>query len=164
MSMRLHLDQHELDVEICGRRPELIVRIGTLRHALRAAVICGAQFELVLDGRPFQGWWYRDGAEFYVRVAGRTHRLHLAGPEARSMGATLASELRATMPGVVVAVHRAAGERVAAGEPVITIESMKLQAALVAPRAARVAAVHVVPQAVFERGALLVSLTSEEDA
>jgi acetyl/propionyl-CoA carboxylase alpha subunit len=162
MGMRLHLDEQALDVEICARRPELIVRIGTLRHSLRDALISETQFELVMDGQAFRGWWYRHGAEFHVRVAGRTYRLQLADREARPGGAMLANELRASMPGVVVAVHRAAGETVAAGESVITIESMKLQATLVAPCAARVAAVHFAPQCVFERGALLVSLTPEE--
>jgi acetyl/propionyl-CoA carboxylase alpha subunit len=162
MSMRVHLDDQELEVEICSRRPELIVRIGSLRHALHNAITSEAEFELEVDGRPFRGWWYRNGAEVFVRVAARTYRVRLSGREPRAGDAALANELRASMPGVVVAVHRVVGEAVAAGDPVITIESMKLQATLVAPCAARVAAVHFAPQAVFERGALLVNLISED--
>ena len=38
------------------------------------------------------------------------------------------------MPGAVVAIHKQAGAEVKRGETIVTIESMKLQMALAAPR------------------------------
>jgi biotin carboxyl carrier protein len=46
---------------------------------------------------------------------------------------------------------------VAAGDPLVTIESMKLQATLVASREAVVERVHVGLEAAFERGVVLIS-------
>ena len=42
--------------------------------------------------------------------------------------------VKAPMPGAVVSVHKAVGDTVKRGETIVTIESMKLQTALVAPR------------------------------
>lgn len=45
--------------------------------------------------------------------------------------------------GVVIAVEAAPGDRVAAGRPVVVIESMKMEVPVEAPRAGRVGAIHV---------------------
>jgi biotin carboxyl carrier protein len=71
-------------------------------------------------------------------------------------------EIRASMPGVVVAVQCESGQAVKTGDKLLTLESMKLQMTIVALRDATVQQVHVTPAAVFERGALLVSLVPEE--
>ncbi|NKY39754.1 acetyl-CoA carboxylase biotin carboxyl carrier protein subunit, partial [Cellulomonas septica] len=45
-----------------------------------------------------------------------------------------APEVRAPMPGVVVAVDVATGDEVVAGQPLLTIEAMKMEHRLAAPR------------------------------
>ena len=47
--------------------------------------------------------------------------------------------IRAPMPGSVVQVHKQAGDAIMRGETLITIESMKLQITLLAPRDGRLA-------------------------
>ncbi|MDO8336812.1 MAG: acetyl-CoA carboxylase biotin carboxyl carrier protein subunit, partial [Microcella sp.] len=42
-------------------------------------------------------------------------------------------ELRATMPGAVVALGAADGDRVEAGRPIVTVEAMKMEHAVLAP-------------------------------
>jgi acetyl-CoA/propionyl-CoA carboxylase biotin carboxyl carrier protein len=42
-------------------------------------------------------------------------------------------ELRAPMPGAVLLTPRAVGDQVEAGQPVVVLESMKMELALVAP-------------------------------
>jgi propionyl-CoA carboxylase alpha chain len=51
----------------------------------------------------------------------------------------------APMPGRVVAVFVAAGDQVAAGQPLLTLEAMKMEHQIVAPHAGTVAEVHVHP-------------------
>jgi len=68
--------------------------------------------------------------------------------------------VRAQMPGIVVAVHCAAGQRVQAGDKLLTMESMKLQVTLTASGAAVVERVHVAPEVTFARDALLVTLAA----
>jgi 3-methylcrotonyl-CoA carboxylase alpha subunit len=125
----------------------------------------GASAESVglrLDGVSYRGWRCSVGDTVYVRLQGRTYAVQLPGPERAVDGATGQDEIRASMPGVVVAAHCTPGQAVSAGDALLTLESMKLQMTVVASHAATVRAVHVQPEAVFERGALLVSLTHTE--
>jgi biotin carboxyl carrier protein len=56
------------------------------------------------------------------------------------MGAAAADgDVRAPMPGQVLLVHAAAGDTVAAGDPLVVLESMKMELVLTAPLDGRVA-------------------------
>ena len=66
------------------------------------------------------------------------------------------------MPGTVVTIHKKEGERVTAGEPILTVESMKLQATIAADHDATIATIPVAANGTFERGAVLVVLASPE--
>jgi acetyl/propionyl-CoA carboxylase alpha subunit len=92
-----------------------------------------------------------------IGVAVRTWRERvLAEAEAGVAGSGGPVEVRATLPGLVVAVAVSDGEVVAEGAPLLTIEAMKMQNEVRAPRAGRVAAVGVLPgQAVAAGAALL---------
>ena len=58
-------------------------------------------------------------------------------------GGTGADSVRSPMPGTVIAVSVEAGDRVAAGEPMVTVEAMKMEHTLVAPEDAQVLDVSV---------------------
>jgi acetyl/propionyl-CoA carboxylase alpha subunit len=162
VAFRVHLAGRELEVEIIARRPQLLLRIAGRDYRVGATRAAHAEFTLDVDGREHRGWWFRQGEELHLHLGGRSYQARFNARAARAAGAARADEIRASMPGVVVTVHRAVGERVVAGDALLTIESMKLQATLSAAHAARIVAVHVAAQAVFERGALLMSLASEE--
>jgi acetyl-CoA/propionyl-CoA/long-chain acyl-CoA carboxylase, biotin carboxylase, biotin carboxyl carrier protein len=68
------------------------------------------------------------------------------------------SELTAPMPGTVLRVLVAAGDAVAARQPLVVLEAMKMETPLVAPYDARVRAVHVAEGDRVAGGALLVEL------
>ena len=75
-----------------------------------------------------------------------------------------ADQITAPMPGVVVEVIAGASTRVAQGDTVLTIESMKLETAMTAPRDGVVAAVLFEAGASFEKGSVLVTLEPLEEA
>ena len=92
------------------------------------------RFEVVIAHGPNVEWGWVDGRAFRwpraVDVAGR-------GPE--SAGDTGA--IRAPMPAVVTAVAAVPGQVVARGDTLVTLEAMKMELPLKAPRDGRVTAV-----------------------
>lgn len=105
-----------------------------------------------------------NGDTAYVHIAGleievRFHSaVDVLGHEAASEGDAVA---RAPMPGMALSVSTAPGRRVAAGDVLVVIESMKLETAIKAPRDGVVSAVHVTPGESFDRDAPLVTLAAE---
>jgi acetyl/propionyl-CoA carboxylase alpha subunit len=62
------------------------------------------------------------------------------------------------MPGTVIRVHVAAGDEVAARDPLVVVEAMKMVMPLLAPHAGRVRSVSVAEGDTVERGEILVEL------
>jgi biotin carboxyl carrier protein len=70
-------------------------------------------------------------------------------------GATGPVEVHAPMPGAVLTVHVATGEAVLAGDPIVTLEAMKMEHVVVASIAGAVGEVRVRPADQVTRGQLL---------
>ncbi len=73
-------------------------------------------------------------------------------------GGDVPDEVAAPMPGTVIRVLVAAGDEVAARDPLVVVEAMKMEMPLTAPRAGTVRAVHVAEGDTVARGAVLVEL------
>jgi 3-methylcrotonyl-CoA carboxylase alpha subunit len=106
----------------------------------------------------------RKGDVLHLDVDGRSVAFRLApAPDVdraaqRAVSAAHAGgavELAAPMPGSVLAVHVRAGDTVAAGDPVITLEAMKMEHVVAAPITGRVGEVLVSPADQVVRGQLL---------
>ncbi|WPH14448.1 acetyl/propionyl/methylcrotonyl-CoA carboxylase subunit alpha [Variovorax paradoxus] len=78
---------------------------------------------------------------FHGRAFDLQDLTHAAVPRAEAAGGD--GLLRASMNGRVIALLVAEGEAVAAGQPIATLEAMKMEHVHCAPRAGRVAALHV---------------------
>lgn len=72
--------------------------------------------------------------------------------------------VKASLPGLVAAVRVAAGDEVGEGDSLLTIEAMKMQNEVRAPRAARVINVAVSAGQVVATGAILLTLEQEPAA
>jgi biotin carboxyl carrier protein len=100
------------------------------------------------------------GDEFQVVVGGRAHRLRLLDERAlrrRERGATGdgAKEVRAAMPGKVVAVLVQAGAAVERGQGLLVLEAMKMENEITAPRSGTITEVCVQPGQAVEAGEIL---------
>ena len=73
-----------------------------------------------------------------------------------------AGSLLAPMPGTVVAVHVAEGDRVAAGAPLLVLEAMKMQHSINAAEAGVVASLQVNVGSAVDAGSVLAVVESEE--
>ena len=67
-------------------------------------------------------------------------------------------DIRATLPGLVVAVSVEEGDQVEAGAALLTIEAMKMQNEVRAPRGGRIAALAVTPGQPVATGVLLLRI------
>jgi pyruvate carboxylase len=106
------------------------------------------------------------GSDWYVTLRGRripvsvrSRREQLLAEAARaSAGSGAPVELKASLPGLIVAVEIVEGSEVAAGDPLVTIEAMKMQNEVRAPRAGRVATLLVKPGQAVATGQVLLRL------
>ena len=64
------------------------------------------------------------------------------------------------MPGAVLTIHVAVGAVVAAGDPVVTLEAMKMEHVVAAPMDGTVTELHVRPAEQVARGQALATIES----
>ncbi len=100
----------------------------------------------------------RGGRPSLLFEAGEAHEVGLDPPVGAAAGAASDGRLLAPMPGRIVQLAVAAGDRVAKGAPVVTLEAMKMEHGLAAPFDAVVAEVAVEAGGQVAEGALLVRL------
>ncbi len=106
------------------------------------------------------------GSTWFVTLAGRrievtveSWRERMLADARRAAGSAAGPvEIRATLPGLVVAVKVAVGTEVQAGDALVTIEAMKMQNEVRAPRAGTVGQLAVDAGAAVAAGVLLLRL------
>jgi acetyl/propionyl-CoA carboxylase alpha subunit len=122
----------------------------------------GGEYFLTLDGQRERLFIATRHDVHFVHWRGRTHRIEAWNALDRIREAAIlaggAEEIRAPMPGVVVSVAVEIGAEIERGALLLTIESMKLQTAITATHAARVAEVCVAAGDHFDQGGPLVRL------
>jgi 3-methylcrotonyl-CoA carboxylase alpha subunit len=103
------------------------------------------------------------GEEVFVRAFGRTFGLKILDPveQAAAEGGGRGDTARAPMPGMVIEVRVKPGDRVARGQALMTIESMKILTVIKAPREGVVAGVHVEAGQSFDRNAALITIREQ---
>jgi biotin carboxyl carrier protein len=148
---------HERTIEITPRGSHFEVRVDGRLHTVEMSG-SGPLRALCLDGRVL------DLAVWNVAVGGHLYSVPLADPlrggrtasDAAQAGGSM--EVRAVMPGKVVAVLAPEGKDVEAGAGLLVVEAMKMANEITAPRAGRVKSVAVSPGDAVETGALLAVL------
>lgn len=93
----------------------------------------------------------RNKGAIFVRWRGRTHKIELE--EKRGRGKKAAGlELVAPFPCKIVKIFIADGQMVAAGDPVLSVEAMKMEHTYTSPKAGRIAKVRVKPGEIVAEG------------
>jgi geranyl-CoA carboxylase alpha subunit len=114
-----------------------------------------------IDGLTETAKFFRDGNRLYILYRGVTlavHDLTRAAPAATAAATDSDGKVRAAMNGRVVAVLVKAGERVAAGQPVMTLEAMKMEHVHAAPIAGVISAIDVAEGEQVTTGKIVVEI------
>lgn len=145
-------------ITVLGRSP-LRLALGETGHDVVevGAVAASGPFQLTINGVLRTGHRFVTPDQIWIRIAGRT-LVFERGDAPGARGGAAKNEIRADMPGTIVAVHVVAGQSVTAGEPVVTLESMKLQITVASNRDAVIDRIPVSANTTFDRGAVLVVL------
>jgi acetyl/propionyl-CoA carboxylase alpha subunit len=135
MGFQIELDGAAHEVEILGLRP-LKLRIDGVSCVVTSPDNGeNGRREFEIDGKPIRFARAHVGARQILRLGGRTFDALLIDPrDAADAGGHAHDHVRAPMPGTLIHIHKRSGEAVSRGEALVTIESMKLQMTLSAPR------------------------------
>ena len=158
-----------VEVEVDGDR----VLVGGEPLDVHLAPLSGTPlYHLLLGGESWtvaaqplegDGHWAMGAVGERVEVAVQDERSRQAGQLAGAAPAGAGpAVVRAPMPGLVVRVEVADGQRVDAGAGLVVVEAMKMENELRAPRAGVVQTVHVTAGQTVEKGVALVTLASPE--
>ncbi|MDP9900913.1 acetyl/propionyl/methylcrotonyl-CoA carboxylase subunit alpha [Variovorax ginsengisoli] len=148
ISLRLEVDGRALSaavVRVGQGRYE--VSIGEVTHAVALDEVGDHTARFVCDGLGEQAAFHRDGATLLLQYRGVSSRIEdkTRAATARQGEAGGDGKVRASMNGRVVAVMTKVGDHVAAGQPVVTLEAMKMEHVHAAAVAGTVVALHVKP-------------------
>ena len=148
-----------LEIEPLGEGRFRVVVDGTERVVDSRQTAPGT-FSLLIDHATAEVSVTSRGDEFAVALDGRTHKLRLLDERAlrrhgRKGAAEGGREVRAAMPGKVVAVLVAVGAAVERGQGLLVIEAMKMENEIASPRAGTIAEILVKPGQAVESGELL---------
>ena len=110
--------------------------------------------------------WARDGDRFWLAAGGDTWSLELARETVDRRGRPVAGSgtVSSPMPGTVLAVHVEAGSPVSAGQPLVSVEAMKMEHVVTAPFDGEVASVEVRPGQSVRLDQLLATVEKAEPA
>jgi biotin carboxyl carrier protein len=139
------------------------VSVDGVEHLVDVHALEGDFLSLLVEGRSYEVSVEADGDNYRVRGGAGEALVALSDPSRRGR-----EDLRATahgpigvvsvMPGKVARVLVAEGDDVAAGQGLVVVEAMKMENEIGAPRAGRIAAVHVEAGRAVEAGTTLVVL------
>lgn len=162
MPFTLLLDGEPCEIDILARRPRLVLRVNGRIYTVEAHEAGAPGAGLVrIDGEAMPHARAHVGDAQFLRQGGRTFEARVASLAGTGAGAgSGADAIKAPMPGVVIRLHKQPGDSVARGETVITIESMKLQMALAAPRDGVIAELLAQEGGGFDKDAVLARLVS----
>jgi biotin carboxyl carrier protein len=124
-------------------------------------------FSLLLDHDSFEVMVSEDEGEYHVLLGGHLFHVRVEDERARRLAQAARSfvptsgeiQVKAPMPGMVVAVSVKEGQIVKKGDVLVVLESMKMENELKAPRDGTVSGVRVQSRQSVEQNQLLITIT-----
>jgi geranyl-CoA carboxylase alpha subunit len=150
-TLRLRTDNGGADMQLDGKG-----------HTLQIVARDDRWLTLSLDGRQCRALVADDGHTLHLALDGQTFAFTEVSPWPQRDAHVDPRRARAPVAGTVAQVLVRAGDSVAAGQPLVSVEAMKMEMWLNAAAAGTVRAVHALPKATVASGAVLVELDIPE--
>lgn len=149
--LRVRLADQEAELQISGASKQIDFALSGYCEANGHASIEEVQenvFSILINHKSYLIYVAPQSGSFLAQVGSNAITLDISDLRDRPAGTKKqaqagVSELRALMPGKVVKLLVAAGERVEAGQSLLVIEAMKMQNELKAPKEGTVVQIHV---------------------
>ena len=120
-----------------------------------------------MGDRRLRAYVASDGLRRYVAMGGETWMLERPQPQQKrrgtGAGGPSSGQIEAAMPGLVLDVLVAEGDRVERGDVLVLLSAMKMELRITAPAGGTVTKVHCKAGEVVDRGQVLVEIASAED-
>lgn len=126
--------------------------------SLYSMLMANHSYELLVEEREGRFAVFIETELYEVKVQSEREMRLSRGREAAGRGHIGETEIKAPMPGLVVAVQVQPGEEVAKGRGIVTLEAMKMENEMKAPRAGTVKAILVTQGQKVTQGQLLAVL------
>lgn len=165
LGLRFAVDGVAREARISQIEPQRFdVAFGEAEHSLQAVSIDQNEARFTLDGVMERVIFDRDGSSLWLRLGGRPYELedHTRAVASRKDEGGGDGRVRASMNGRVVDVTAAVGDRVVPGQPLLTLEAMKMEHIHSAPVSGVVAAVLVEVDEQVEARRVLVEITPDQ--
>ncbi|WP_028601394.1 acetyl-CoA carboxylase biotin carboxylase subunit [Ottowia thiooxydans] len=143
VGMLLEIDNARHKVQITQSSSHCFeIQVEGRQHVIDLVGFAPQQARLVVDGVMESAAFLRDGSQLLLHYRGQPVAVndHTRSAALRSAAGDGDGKVRASMNGRVVAVLVAEGDLVEAGQPIITLEAMKMEHVHVAPVSGRVSA------------------------
>ncbi len=137
-------------------------QVGEESFTVAAQLVAPDRLAARVDGQAIDVRWLDLGTELSVIHASQVVTLRWDDPAVSSAREAHAGGLVSPMPGQVLQVHVAPGERVRRGQPVMIIEAMKMEHTILAPADGVVEAVHFANGERVEEGVELLELKADQ--
>lgn len=144
-----------------------IARVGGRRHEVELESFVPGEGWLRVQERVFPFYAVRTEDGVHVWLGGKTYRLEIVErtPKRAAEAAvgTRQAAIKAPMPGTVLKIQVRAGAAFEAHQPLIVLESMKMELTLSTPHAGRVKEILCTEGQLVEMGAVLAKLEESDD-
>ncbi len=127
--------------------------------------VADENYKVIINGVATPVKLITHGEQTFIHAFGRNFELDVIDPVDRAAEKSGSSSVvKAPMPGIMVEVNVEPGQQVTEGEPLLSIESMKIMTVIKAWRDGEIDAVNFAEGDAFDKNAVLVAMVEKPDS
>jgi len=154
--MKTTFDSQSLEINPSGHG--FTASIGDKTLSIQVLRAEDGRMDLLIDGRRFVAHVSSDGVKRWVTIDGHTTVLTRTSGVKKGARGEHAGGLTAPMPGLIRSVSVSAGDMVHKGQTLLTIEAMKMEIRIQAPKDGTIKVLHVKQGQTVEREQILIEV------